>query len=235
MREQEQQTQLGDIFSMSAVSLLFLLVGGIMTFFPTMQILYFSYTICAFLFAGGLALFLRYFVNEEYKNLGNYDFSLGIGLITISVLVLLNAKAVCEHFMFAIGILIFLDAVFFLQYAVQIRMLKKPMWQIVLLFSIIAMVVAWMALLDFQHIFTKNPQILFILLMIFGGLGLLVMLVVYLQLRSIRKAEEAVIEHTLEEDLTLEELVTEEDSLTEEADVSEEAEQPVAEEVVEEE
>ena len=211
----EHSSHLGGVFSMAVVSVLFLLVGGLMTFFPTMKILYFSYIISAFLFAGGLALFIRYFLNEEYKNLTNYDFSLGISLVSISVLVLLNAKEISNHVLFAIGLLIFLDAVFFLQYAVQLRMLKKPFWQVIILFSICTMIVAWMELLDFQHIFTNHPQALYIILMIFGALGLLAMLLVYFQIRSFQKEEEKALHRNLEEEPEEKEIIVADETLEE--------------------
>lgn len=199
MKSKEQTSVGTSIFSVSVVSVLFLLIGGLMLFVPSMQLLYFCYIVSAFFLVGGIALLIRYFVSKGYKVLSNYDFSGGVILLIFGCVGILRAQELAQSIYLAIGVMLLFDAVFFLQYSIQLKILHGKLWGATLVFAVAFLVVSILMLLDRHDFFVKNPTVLYGVLFAAGILGLLAMLFVYLQIRSVEQEAKKARERNLEE------------------------------------
>nr|MCR4797428.1 DUF308 domain-containing protein [Lachnospiraceae bacterium] len=99
MKKNESKTALNNsnftmMMAVVMLSVLFLLIGIVMLVFPNLELKNFAYVTGGFFLAGGAWEITRYFLKEEYRNIANYDFSIGISLLIAGVVIVLRVESV---------------------------------------------------------------------------------------------------------------------------------------------
>ncbi|MBQ5430539.1 MAG: DUF308 domain-containing protein [Lachnospiraceae bacterium] len=163
------------------LSILFVLMGSLMTFLEGMKSIYFCYVTAGFFLLGGAWLSIRYFVKEEYRQITNYDFSFGVLMLLGGVLLCIRAKDILPAFFVLLGALLLVEAVFLLQFAIMMKIRESAPGSI-LIFAFAAAVtsLSLLILLDPDQILEQASMIrwFYIGVMIAGILGLLSLLIV---------------------------------------------------------
>ena len=177
-----ENANFGGMMGVVMISVLFLVVGGIMIFFPGISIANFVYVIGGFFLVGGAWEIARYFIREEYRNLANFDFSIGVLALIAGVIFVLRAEQISSFMYALLGAMVLILGVTLLQHTFALHALKSIGWIITLLFSVALILFSLAMLLDFNGLFSVG-NLTYYLLIASGILGLGSLLCVGLRIR----------------------------------------------------
>lgn len=167
---------LGTIFLM-AVAALFILVGSVMLFVDGVQERYLIYMISALLIALGIGLIVKYFVTEAYRSIHDYSFSGGALVVILGGCALTRAQELAGQISVMIGLLVLAVAIVMLQQAMQMHIMRKRVWPVVLTISVVTLLAAVVLLFDLRFITGRIEGIAYWVLLIAGILTLLCMVI----------------------------------------------------------
>lgn len=177
---QDQLTQttgrLGTIF-LATVALLFILVGGVMLFVDGVKDLYLIYVISALLIALGIGMIVKYFVTEAYRSMHDYGFSGGALIVILGGCALARAGQLTGQIAVFIGLLVLSVAVVMLQQAMQLHIMRKRVWPVVLVIALVTLLSSVLLLFDIRSVTGKVDGFAYRVLLISGVLALLCMLI----------------------------------------------------------
>ena len=177
---QDQLTQttgwLGTIFLVT-VAALFILVGSVMLFVDGIKDLYLIYMISALLIALGIGLIMKYFVTEAYRSMHDYGFSGGALIVILGGCALARAGQLTAQIAAFVGLLVLAVAVVMLQQAMQLHIMRKKVWIVVLAISLVTLLSAVLLLFDIQSVTGKADGFAYWVLLIAGVLALLCLLI----------------------------------------------------------
>lgn len=164
------------------LSVLLIITGALLAIYPAFPVVGFIYVTSGFAIVGGCWLVLRFFMKEEYRSVSNYDFSLGILLITVGVLLIITGSQVISYFIYVIACLLILLGVITLQFFLQCAFMRGPL-SAFLNFVIAAAMIALGAsliILDPKQIIA-NLRYIYLGVMCAGILGLLSLLMTFVR------------------------------------------------------
>lgn len=177
---QDQLTQttgwLGTIF-LAAVAVLFILVGSVMLFVEGIKELYLIYMISALLIALGIGLIVKYFVTEAYRSMHDYGFSGGALIVILGGSALARSGQLTAQIAVFVGLLVLSVAVVMLQQAMQLHIMRKKVWIVVLVISLLTLLASVLLLFDIHAVTGKIDGFAYWVLLIAGVLTLLCMLI----------------------------------------------------------
>ena len=177
---QDQLTQttgwLGTIF-LATVAALFILVGGVMLFVDGVKELYLIYMISALLIALGIGLIVKYFVTEAYRSVHDYGFSGGALIVILGGCALARAGQLSTQIAAFVGLLVLSVAVVMLQQAMQLHIMRKKVWTVVLAISLVTLLSSVLLLFDISAVTGKVEGFEYWVLLVAGVLTLLCMLI----------------------------------------------------------
>ena len=167
---------LGTIF-LATVAALFILVGGVMLFVDGIKELYLIYMISALLIALGIGLIVKYFVTEAYRSMHDYGFSGGALIVILGGCALARAGQLTTQIAACVGLLVLSVAVVMLQQAMQLHIMRKKVWTVVLAISLVTLLSSVLLLFDIRTVTGKVEGFEYWVLLISGVLTLLCMLI----------------------------------------------------------
>ena len=167
---------LGTIF-LATVAALFILVGGVMLFVDGIKELYLIYMISALLIALGIGLIVKYFVTEAYRSMHDYGFSGGALIVILGGCALARAGQLTTQIAAFVGLLVLAVAVVMLQQAMQLHIMRKKVWTVVLAISLVTLLSSVLLLFDIRTVTGKVEGFEYWVLLISGVLTLICMLI----------------------------------------------------------
>lgn len=167
---------LGTIF-LTVVAALFILVGSVMLFVDGVQEQYLVYMISALLIALGIGLIVKYFVTEAYRSMHDYSFSGGALIVILGGSALARAKELTGQISVLAGLLVLAVAVVMLQQALQMHIMRKSVWPVVLTIAVVTLLAAVVLLFDLRFLTGTIDKIAYWILLIAGILTLLCMVI----------------------------------------------------------
>ena len=167
---------LGTIF-LTTVAALFILVGSVMLFVEGIKELYLIYMISALLIALGIGLIVKYFVTEAYRSMHDYGFSGGALIVILGGCALARAGQLTTQIAAFVGLLVLSVAVVMLQQAMQLHIMRKKVWTVVLAISLVTLLSSVLLLFDISAVTGKVEGFEYWVLLISGVLTLLCMLI----------------------------------------------------------
>lgn len=169
------------------LSVLFVLIGALMSFVSGFKIVYFVYITGGVFLAGGIWLIARFFIRRGYHVMTNYDFSSGTLIAILGVIAIMRAKDISKGIYTYIGILLLVEAVLLLQYTIQLWGMNGKSWSFTLILSLLILAFSLLILTDFLTIFTRDPDLMYALLLVSGILGVIAIITVAVRAYSYRK------------------------------------------------
>lgn len=167
------------------LSVLCIIAGAILAIDQAFPVIGFVYVMSGFAIVGGVWLVLRFFMKEEYRAVSNFDFSTGILMITVGVLLILQAKAVRGYFIYVLACVLIVLGVCILQFFLQCAFMRGPFsafLNFVFAAAVIALGAAFLVV-DYKTIL-ENLQYFYLGVMAAGIIGILSLLMTFL--RSVR-------------------------------------------------
>ncbi len=168
------------------ISVLFLIIGGIMIFFPSLSVASFVYVIGGFFLVGGAWEIARYFLREEYRNIANFDFSIGVICIIIGCVLIVRAEAASAFMYMIFGFMVLVLGITLLQHTFALYALKSIGWIVTLVLSAALILFSLAILLDFNSMFSTGI-LTYYLLAASGILGLVSLFCVGLRIRHFER------------------------------------------------
>ena len=167
------------------LSVLCIIAGAILSIDKAFPVIGFVYVMSGFAIVGGVWLVLRFFMKEEYRAVSNFDFSTGILMITVGVLLILQAKVVRGYFIYVLACVLIVLGVCILQFFLQCAFMRGPFsafLNFVFAAAVIALGAAFLVV-DYKTIL-ENLQYFYLGVMAAGILGILSLLMTFV--RSVR-------------------------------------------------
>ena len=168
------------------ISVFFLVAGGIMIFFPQIEISNFVYVIGGFLLVGGAWEIARYFLREEYRNIANFDFSIGVLALIAGCVLILRADDAAAHIYMLFGVMVLILGVTLLQHTFALHALKSFGWIVTLIFSVALILFSVAVLLDYGGMFSSG-YLIYYLMAASGLLGIVSLFAVGLRIRHFER------------------------------------------------
>ncbi len=168
------------------ISVLFLVIGGVMIFFPQINLMSFVYVMGGFLLVAGAWEIARYFLREEYRNIANFDFSVGVILLMAGVVLIVRAEAASAFVYMMFGTLVLFLGVTLLQHTFALHALKSMGWIVTLILSAALVLFSAAMLLDYNGLFSTG-LLTYYLLAASGLLGLISLFCVGLRIRHFER------------------------------------------------
>ena len=168
------------------ISVLFLVIGGVMIFFPQINLMSFVYVMGGFLLVAGAWEIARYFLREEYRNIANFDFSVGVILLMAGVVLIVRAEAASAFVYMMFGTLVLILGVTLLQHTFALHALKSMGWIVTLILSAALVLFSAAMLLDYNGLFSTG-LLTYYLLAASGLLGLISLFCVGLRIRHFER------------------------------------------------
>ncbi|MBQ1843609.1 MAG: DUF308 domain-containing protein [Lachnospiraceae bacterium] len=164
------------------LSVLLIITGALLAINPSFPVVGFIYVTSGFAIVGGCWLVLRFFMKEEYRSVSNYDFSLGILLITVGILLIIMGDKLLSYFIYVIACLLILLGVITLQFFLQCAFMRGPLSAFLNFVIAAAMIALGVALfiLDPKQIIA-NLGYIYLGVMFAGILGLLSLLMTFVR------------------------------------------------------
>lgn len=145
-KEKKESSFLNRLFT--GVSLVYLLLGVLLIVIPDLQMEYVCYGISVVLVIIGIIVIVKYFLEESYKNLNQYGFSIGVFLVIIGVCTLVKNQEMAKSFQLYIGVCILLTAIIKLQNAMDLKALKDRTWGVICVVSLVIVVCAVLIIMN---------------------------------------------------------------------------------------
>lgn len=121
----------GSIFNTGyviAAECMFLLMGALLLFVPQIQIIHICYGLSGVLVFVGIIQIVHYFLAESYRNMNEYGFAIGVLGVILGMCALVRVQAIANSFPLVLGIFLLLTAIIKLQYAMDLKSMKDPVW-----------------------------------------------------------------------------------------------------------
>ena len=148
-----------------------------MLFVDGIKELYLIYMISALLIALGIGLIVKYFVTEAYRSMHDYGFSGGALIVILGGCALARAGQLTTQIAAFVGLLVLSVAVVMLQQAMQLHIMRKKVWTVVLAISLVTLLSSVLLLFDISAVTGKVEGFEYWVLLISGVLTLICMLI----------------------------------------------------------
>ena len=183
------------------LSVVLITIGTISYLYPEkIQFAGFCRTVGVVMIAFGLVKAALYLVRGEYRNITNYDFTIGLIVASLGACGITAAEQLGENGVQFMGILILIDAVIMIQYALQIRIMDGKMFPFAMVVAVAVYVFALTAVTEPKGIFYRNEPLFSILTAVSGVLGLVSMCLVWFRSRNLALEEERDARRILEDE-----------------------------------
>ena len=97
-------------------------------FVPQIQIIHICYGLSGVLVFVGIIQIVHYFLAESYRNMNEYGFAIGVLGVILGMCALVRVQAIANSFPLVLGIFLLLTAIIKLQYAMDLKSMKDPVW-----------------------------------------------------------------------------------------------------------
>lgn len=111
-----------------AAECIFLLIGAVLLFVPQIEIIHICYGLSGVLVFVGIIQIVHYFLAESYRNMNEYGFAIGVLGVILGMCALVRVQAIANSFLLVLGIFLLLTAIIKLQYAMDLKSMKDPVW-----------------------------------------------------------------------------------------------------------
>ncbi len=135
-------------FTVMGMSILFLLLGALLLFFPNISVSQVCYALCGVVVALGILYIAQYFITESYKDLQQYGFSIGVLLIILGICGFIRINELISAFYFFIGMMFLIAGILHFQNALDFKILKQKSYVLWIAVAITVLLCGTMVILN---------------------------------------------------------------------------------------
>jgi uncharacterized membrane protein HdeD (DUF308 family) len=193
------------IFSSIALAIL-----GVFLFFQSeLTIVSIAYIIGAILVGIGIAAMIKYIANLNKNVKNELDIIYGTVTVVLGIIVISNPKAIASIIPFVLGLIIVISSATKLQYGLELRKSKSPLWSSTVIISLITLLCGVMLVINPFAGATFITKVVGILLLVYAILDIISTVRISRTVKSIfndnKQIEEKIADAVVIEDNTSEE------------------------------
>lgn len=121
---------------------IYIFMGLLLLLIPKIQLITIAYVLSAASIVMGIALIVKYFLAEAYRNMNQYGFSVGSLFVILGVCAMVKAEVVSQYFLLCMGILLLVSAIVKLQNALDLKALDYRIWNVFLGIAVLILICA---------------------------------------------------------------------------------------------
>ncbi len=182
----------GSIFNTGyviAAECMFLLMGALLLFVPQIQIIHICYGLSGVLVFVGIIQIVHYFLAESYRNMNEYGFAVGVLGVILGMCALVRVQAIANSFLLVLGIFLLLTAIIKLQYAMDLKSMKDPVWVVAIILA--ALLIAGAVCVIINPF--KDPElhklVTYYLLLVDGVIGIISNIYLFIRVKLYARKE----------------------------------------------
>ncbi len=184
---EKKESRVGTL-AVYAVAVVYIVLGIVFLAVPELEVKHLCYLLAVCLILLGVLRIGDYFIQENYRNINQYGFSMGVLAIILGVCVVIRIEQFTDIFNLCLGIGILLTAVVKVQNAMDLQALKaEGFWGFLLV--AVAMVICGAVILinPFRNTDSRN-QFTYVVMIIDGILS--IVFTSYLMIRMRRRSDD---------------------------------------------
>ncbi len=165
-------TNLGVILT----ALVFIALSAVVLFMPEagFKPSYLCYVVGSAVIIVGIVQIVRYFVNDAYRNMNEYGFSIGTLLGILGVCILLRAEVISGVIDLVLGVVVLLMGIVMLQHSLDLKRMSDAVWGLVIVISALVIACGVILILKPSLLQISYDTIIWWAVLISSALGLLV-------------------------------------------------------------
>lgn len=172
-----------------AAECIFLLIGAVLLFVPKIQIIHICYGLSGVLVFVGIIQIVHYFLTESYRNMNEYGFAIGVLGVILGMCALVRVQAIADSFLLVLGIFLLLTAIIKLQYAMDLKSMKDPMWVVAIILAVLLIAGAVCVIINpFQNM-ELHKLVTYNLLLVDGSLGIISNIYLFIRVKLYDRKE----------------------------------------------
>ncbi len=157
-------------------ALVFIALSAVVLFMPEVGFKpsYLCYVVGAAVIIVGIVQIVRYFVNDAYRNMNEYGFSIGTLLCILGVCILLRAEVISGVIDLVLGVVVLLMGIVMLQHSLDLKRMSDAVWGLVIVISALVIACGVILILKPSLLQISYDTIIWWVVLISSALGLLV-------------------------------------------------------------
>lgn len=157
-------------------ALVFIALSAIVLFVPEMGFKpsYLCYVVGAAVIIVGIVQIVRYFVNDAYRNMNEYGFSIGTLLGILGICILLRAEVISGVIDLVLGVVVLLMGIVMLQHSLDLKRMSDAVWGLVIVISALVIACGVVLILKPSLLQISYDTIIWWIVLVSSVLGLLV-------------------------------------------------------------
>ncbi len=171
------------------LSFIFILLGGGMILAGQLPMVNFYYAIGAAICVIGIMTVIFYFKRKDYLDMDKYGFSTGMFMIIAGGGIVAYAQVFADKYVEFFGVLLLVNSIILLQYAIQVYMMDGRAAGIAMAFTIFEAVIAILSVINPFDFINRFPFVYNCFLVISGFLGIISMILVKFRRYNLNKEE----------------------------------------------
>lgn len=182
-------------------ALVFIALSALVLFMPEagFQPGYLCYVVGAVLIIVGMIQIVRYFINDAYRNMNEYGFSIGTLLVILGVCVLLRAEVISGVIDLVLGVVVLLMGIILLQHSLDLKRMSDAVWGLVIVIAVLVIACGVVLILKPSPLQISYDVIIWWIVLVSSVLGLLVNLYTMIRIALYKRSEKKKAEQEIKE------------------------------------
>ncbi|MBQ9333605.1 MAG: DUF308 domain-containing protein [Lachnospiraceae bacterium] len=157
-------------------ALVFIALSAVVLFMPEagFKPSYLCYVVGAAVIIVGIVQIVRYFVNDAYRNMNEYGFSIGTLLCILGICILLRAEVISAVIDLVLGVVVLLMGIVMLQHSLDLKRMSDAVWGLVIVISALVIACGVVLILKPSPLQISYDTIIWWTVLVSSALGLLV-------------------------------------------------------------
>jgi uncharacterized membrane protein HdeD (DUF308 family) len=122
----------------------------------------------------GIVQIVRYFVNDAYRNMNEYGFSIGTLMIILGICVLLRAEVISGVIDLVLGVVVLLMGIIMLQHSLDLKRMNDAVWGLVIVIAALVIACGVVLILKPSPLQISYEVLIWWIVLISSALGLIV-------------------------------------------------------------
>lgn len=157
-------------------AIVFMALSAVVLFMPEMGFkpAYLCYVVGAAVIVVGIVQIVRYFVNDAYRNMNEYGFSIGTLLGILGICILLRADVISGVIDLVLGVVVLLMGIIMLQHSLDLKRMSDAVWGLVIVLAALVIACGVVLILKPSPLQISYDTIIWWIVLVSSVLGLLV-------------------------------------------------------------
>lgn len=162
---EKKEKKNGNNIAIFILSTFYVILSILLLYIPKLEVVLVCYGICIASIVLGIYYIVKYFVTDCYRNIEEYGFSMGVLFVILGLCGMMRAEKLASVFIVIMGFGLLILGVVLLQYSLDLKRFKDPVWIVEIVLSIGIILGGVVIVTDpFHNAYTKMSYIYYFML-----------------------------------------------------------------------